>query len=174
MQVRALEAATGIEQVYRALQALAEATRPRRRRAVTLVVGPWRAGRSRFFVRGSEIRRLGGPMSDNYLVISSDCHAGPPPEKYRGYMDPQYRAQYDEFLSGLSAMRDLQRAHINNAQEQFRTKFLAKTGDGGIQACWDPEMRDKELDGDGVAGEVIFPDADVLGIGGISSSPFGT
>ena len=24
----------------------------------------------------------------NYLVISSDCHAGPPAELYRSYMDP--------------------------------------------------------------------------------------
>ena len=29
---------------------------------------------------------------DRYLVISSDCHAGLPPERYREYLDPQYRA----------------------------------------------------------------------------------
>ena len=27
-----------------------------------------------------------------YLVVSSDGHAGPPPEQYRQYMDPQHRA----------------------------------------------------------------------------------
>ena len=106
----------------------------------------------------------------NYLVISSDCHAGPPPEQYRGYMDPQYRERYDEFLVALADMGQVAGA----AQAKFREKFLAKTGDGGIRACWDPKLRDKELDKDGVAAEVVFPDADVLGIGGISSSPFGT
>jgi predicted TIM-barrel fold metal-dependent hydrolase len=106
----------------------------------------------------------------NYLVISSDCHAGPPPEQYRGYMDPQYRERYDEFLVALTDMGQVTSA----AQAKFREKFLAKTGDGGIRACWDPELRDKELDNDGVAAEVVFPDADVLGIGGITSSPFGT
>src|SRR3954447_8821967 len=106
----------------------------------------------------------------NYLVVSSDCHAGPPPELYRGYMDPQFRDQYDAFLDSLADMRIVTSA----AQARFREKFLAKTGDGGIRACWDPELREKELDNDGVAAEVVFPDADVLGIGGISSSPFGT
>ena len=35
---------------------------------------------------------------DRYLVISSDCHAGPPPEVFRDYLDPQYRPAYDEVL----------------------------------------------------------------------------
>jgi predicted TIM-barrel fold metal-dependent hydrolase len=110
----------------------------------------------------------------NYMIISSDCHAGPPPEQYRSYMDPVYRERYDEFLDGLAGMRDLQAANVNNAQKMFREKFLAKTGDGGNRASWDPGLREKELDDDGIAGEVIYPDADVLGIGGITSSPFGT
>ena len=41
----------------------------------------------------------------NYLVVSSDCHAGPPPERYRGYMDPRYREQYDDFLASLEELR---------------------------------------------------------------------
>jgi predicted TIM-barrel fold metal-dependent hydrolase len=113
-------------------------------------------------------------MSDTYLVISSDGHAGPPPEQYRQYMDPQHRERYDEFLGTLATMQGMAEAGRNNAQKQFRDKFLAKTGDGGIRASWDSDLRLKELDGDGIAGEVIFPDADVLGIGGVTSSPFGT
>jgi predicted TIM-barrel fold metal-dependent hydrolase len=108
----------------------------------------------------------------NYMILSSDCHAGPPADQYREYMDPQYRARYDEFLAGLANMDDT-RANVNNAQKMFREKFLAKTGDGGNRASWDPALREKELDSDGIAGEVIFPDADVLGIGGVTSSPFG-
>ena len=110
----------------------------------------------------------------NYVIVSSDCHAGPPADRYREYMDPQYRDRYDEFLAGLAAMTDERAAHVNNAQQMFREKFLAKTGDGGNQASWDPDLRERELDHDGIAGEVIFPDADVLGIGGVTSTPFGT
>lgn len=108
-----------------------------------------------------------------YLIVSSDCHAGPPAEHYREYMDPQYRERYDEFLAGLAAMADARAADFNNAQRQFREKFLAKTGDGGNRASWDSDLRERELDSDGIAAEVIFPDADVLGIGGVTSSPFG-
>jgi predicted TIM-barrel fold metal-dependent hydrolase len=106
----------------------------------------------------------------NYMIISSDCHAGPPPERYREYMEPKYQERYDEFLAQLSVTREA----MNSAQSRFREKFLAKTGDGGLRACWDPDLREKELDNEGVAAEVVFPDADVLGIGTISSSPFGT
>ena len=35
---------------------------------------------------------------DRYLVISSDCHAGLPPERYREYLDPQYRPIFDVAL----------------------------------------------------------------------------
>ena len=35
---------------------------------------------------------------DRYLVISSDCHAGLPPERYRDYLDPRYREAFDQAL----------------------------------------------------------------------------
>ena len=35
---------------------------------------------------------------DRYLVVSSDCHAGLPPEQYRDYLDPQYRDAFDAAL----------------------------------------------------------------------------
>ena len=41
----------------------------------------------------------------------------------------------------------------------------------GLRGAFDPEQRDKELDADGVAGEVMFPDADA--ITGMAGPPFG-
>ena len=35
---------------------------------------------------------------DRYLVISSDCHAGLPPEQYRDYVDPDLREIVDVAL----------------------------------------------------------------------------
>ena len=57
----------------------------------------------------AEFRKLGAPVlfgpepeggraMDRYLVISSDCHAGLPPERYRDYLDPQYREIFDVAL----------------------------------------------------------------------------
>jgi predicted TIM-barrel fold metal-dependent hydrolase len=113
------------------------------------------------------------PMS-NYLVISSDCHAGPPAEKYRDYIDPEHRAAYDDFLKQADGHREMLRKASNDAGKEFREQWTEETGDGGLRAAWDPRRRDEELDKDGVAAEVIFPDADVLGLAGTVSSPFGS
>jgi hypothetical protein len=43
-----------------------------------------------------------------------------------------------------------------------------------MKAAYDPDARDAILDQEGVAAEVIFPDADVLGTGRLASSPFGS
>ena len=40
---------------------------------------------------------------DRHLVISSDCHAGPPLPHYREYVEPKYRAAFDERLPGQIA-----------------------------------------------------------------------
>src|SRR5437763_17074045 len=41
----------------------------------------------------------------------------------------------------------------------------------GLHGGWDAARRDRELDADGVVGEVIFPDADA--VTGGASAPFG-
>ena len=33
---------------------------------------------------------------ERLLMISSDCHAGAPMERYRDYLDPQFRKPFDE------------------------------------------------------------------------------
>ncbi len=106
--------------------------------------------------------------SDRYLVISSDTHAGPPAERYRDYLDPEYRAAFDADLAMALEMNKARAAQSDAAA--FEAKWEAETGDGGRRASWDPAVRDDELDKEGVAAEVIFPDADVLGGG--ASAPF--
>ena len=43
-----------------------------------------------------------------------------------------------------------------------------------MRAGYDPTVRDAILDREGVAAEVLFPDADVLGTGRLAASPFGS
>ena len=38
-------------------------------------------------------------MSDRYLVISSDCHAGLACEDYRPYLEERFSPAFDEFLA---------------------------------------------------------------------------
>ncbi|HXY91141.1 MAG TPA: amidohydrolase family protein [Acidimicrobiia bacterium] len=112
-------------------------------------------------------------MTDRYLLISSDCHAGPESGHYREYMDPAFLDAYDEHLAEVAELR---RQLAGNAPgpNSFRDRFLAETGDAGMQSVPDAQKRDVMLDADGVAAEVIFPDADVLGVGKVDSSPFGS
>ena len=103
---------------------------------------------------------------DRYLVISSDCHAGLPPGGYREYLDPQYREAFDEALPATLAL--LKQASKAFLVEETNREWRAGHEEG-LSGAWDHEQRMKVLDGDGVAGEIIFPD----GITETNSPPFG-
>jgi predicted TIM-barrel fold metal-dependent hydrolase len=103
---------------------------------------------------------------DRYIVISSDCHAGLPPDQYRDYLDPQYRDAFDVALpiqleETRKAAEKFLVADINAEWRKGREELLA--------GAWDHDARVKVLDGDGCAGEVIFPD----GITEMNMPPFG-
>jgi len=106
-------------------------------------------------------------VPERYMVISSDCHAGLPNEEYRPYLDPQHRGAFDDFLAEREAARQ-QFAIMGN--KEFEDEWFSENEEG-LRGGWDAERRDKELDADGVVGEVIFPDADAV-LGG-ASAPFG-
>jgi predicted TIM-barrel fold metal-dependent hydrolase len=101
-----------------------------------------------------------------YLVVSSDGHAGPPPDVYRAYLDPSFRQRFDEHRAELEAGRMVNTAFVEEWDEE--------TGDHDMKAAYEPSVRDGVLDQEGVAAEVLFPDADVLGTGRLASSPFGS
>lgn len=102
----------------------------------------------------------------NYLIVSSDGHAGPPPEVYRDYLDPAFHEQFDRHQEELTAGRMVNQAFVDEWDEE--------TGDREMKAAYDSTVRDRVLDQEGVAAEVLFPDADVLGTGRLASSPFGS
>lgn len=102
----------------------------------------------------------------NYLVISSDGHAGPPPEVYRDFLDEEYRDAFDEHRKAQLALRQV--------NTEFVEEWDEETGDHEMKAGYDPNVRDRILDEEGVAAEVLFPDADVLGTGRLAASPFGS
>ena len=103
---------------------------------------------------------------ERHLVISSDCHAGLPPERYRDYLDPQHREIFDVALpiqieETKKAAAKFLVAEVNAEWRKGREREL--TG------AWDHDERIKVLDADGAAGEVIFPD----GITEMNMPPFG-
>jgi predicted TIM-barrel fold metal-dependent hydrolase len=103
---------------------------------------------------------------DRYLVISSDCHAGLPPEQYRAYLDSRYREAFDAALPIQIEMteRAAKKFLVHDINVEWR-----KGHEEGIRGAWDSDVRNRVLDSDGVAGEVIFPD----GITEMNMPPFG-
>ncbi len=103
---------------------------------------------------------------DRYLIISSDCHAGLPPERYRDYVDPQYQELFDAALP----------IQIERTQEAERKFLIAdvnaawrKGREQDLSGAWDSDQRLRVLDADGIVAEVIFPD----GITEMNMPPFG-
>jgi predicted TIM-barrel fold metal-dependent hydrolase len=103
---------------------------------------------------------------DRYLIVSSDGHAGPHASKYREYVDPEFRDAFDVALP-------IQIEMTKRAEERFLiadiNKEWRKGRDYELSGAWDPEARDKVLDADGVAAEVLFPD----GVTEMNAPPFG-
>ena len=103
---------------------------------------------------------------DRYLIISSDGHAGLPPEKYREYLDPKYRTSFDEVVERETRLRAEREKHF--LIDDFNNKWRARVGDG-LEGAWDGTIRNRVLDGDGVTAEVLYPD----GITERNAPPFG-
>jgi predicted TIM-barrel fold metal-dependent hydrolase len=104
--------------------------------------------------------------TDRYTVISADGHAGLPCEQYRQYLEAKYHPAFDAFLDERMAHRE--------ESLKFNYEYIMgweKDNEQGLKGAFDPAVRDKELDTDGVAGDVLFADADA--ITGMASPPFG-
>ena len=68
-----------------------------------------------------------GARMSRLLVISSDCHAGLPPEKYRDYLDPQHRDTFDMALPIQNEM--LQRASQRFLGCRYQSRMAPWTRD---------------------------------------------
>jgi predicted TIM-barrel fold metal-dependent hydrolase len=78
------------------------------------------------------------PKSGHYTIISSDCHAGGSHEQYREYLDPKYRDDFDAW-----------RGKYKNPYSDLRGQRRLRN--------WDDDLRNGQLEEDGIVGEVIFP-----------------
>jgi predicted TIM-barrel fold metal-dependent hydrolase len=76
--------------------------------------------------------------NDPYILITADTHAGGSHAAYREYLDPKYRAAFDEWRGGYK----------NPEKQHYGSKKLRN---------WDFEIRSNDQNSQGVVGEVIFP-----------------
>jgi predicted TIM-barrel fold metal-dependent hydrolase len=114
-------------------------------------------------------------MDSPFLLISSDCHAGAPPDVYATYLDADVRDTYEDWLAAQEptappATSDSGKDTITTQiaglsldpfGQGIRERFYASAPviRGAVSGSWDGSIRDAELDAAGVAGEVVFPDS---------------
>ena len=101
---------------------------------------------------------------ERMMIISSDGHVAPKMRSYREYIDPDMRAEFDDFCddhdkngSGHTAEGRALKMFIDEdvADEWDRTQ-----GDTGrIDGMWDSDRRLEVLEGEGVCAEVLIPES---------------
>jgi len=79
-----------------------------------------------------------GSSVDRYMIISSDTHAGADLLDYRKYLDPAWHEEFDAWAAGYSSPYD---------------DLVRDTADRN----WDSDLRLAEMDADGIAAELLFP-----------------
>ena len=98
--------------------------------------------------------------NDPYLIIAADSHAGLPTAQYREYLESKYHAQLDEFL--LQQHELIEASNRLGVRDDKYAKKWFEDHDEELAGGWDAIKRDQTLDGDGVSGEVVYPDADAV------------
>ncbi len=98
--------------------------------------------------------------NDPYLIIAADSHAGLPTAQYRPYLEQKYIPQFEDFLKEQHELIEAS-TRLGVRDEKFAKNWYEEHDDE-LAGGWDAIRRDQTLDADGVAGEVVYPDADAV------------
>jgi predicted TIM-barrel fold metal-dependent hydrolase len=86
---------------------------------------------------------------EKLTIISSDCHAGPADMRdYRPFIDPDVRDDFDDYV-----------ARIDAYEAGYDDGKMTAGGAGAVageDGLWDMAVRERFLDADGIAAELIF------------------
>jgi predicted TIM-barrel fold metal-dependent hydrolase len=100
--------------------------------------------------------------TDRYLVVSADGHAGPPVREFREFIDPQFRAAFDEYTRQVEAF-DERLAELSGDSPGTATRGNVRANLNGnfMRGLWDPDERLAEAENEGIVAEVVFPQGSV-------------
>jgi predicted TIM-barrel fold metal-dependent hydrolase len=91
---------------------------------------------------------------ETLLLVSADCHAGPPIEAFRPYIPSARLADFDEYLAAVRAY-DARLAEVFvGTGTAMQDVFLERELTPGL---WDADARLRDLEADGIAADVLFP-----------------
>jgi predicted TIM-barrel fold metal-dependent hydrolase len=117
--------------------------------------------------------------TDHAVVVTSDGHCGPQPEQLREYCPKAHLDEFDAFFDAQRTRFAMMPKDERGRDEIMKTPQRNTLTDGG----WDPYARLRDMDFDGVAGEVIFhglnqgrgvfplPWGDLIGTGADPTTP---
>lgn len=98
------------------------------------------------------------------VIISCDGHATGRPEDYLPYVEPSYRARYEEFVREFKARQAADAKAREDGRSLFSDEgsfaFNEETGDDR-DGEWNSSVRTRVLEGEGVVAEVLFPNGGV-------------
>jgi len=86
---------------------------------------------------------------DRYVIVSADGHAGAQLYEYRDYLPSKWHEEFDAWAASYVDPWASIDPGING------TKFGAASGT--YEGNWDHDLRQKQVEGDGIVGEVLFP-----------------
>jgi predicted TIM-barrel fold metal-dependent hydrolase len=97
-------------------------------------------------------------QSTRLMVVSADGHAGPLPPGYRPFVEAKHLERFDEYLAMVEAY-DAELAETLAATDgEDRHPFTTMSEERNrLSGLWDPDVRIRDLDAEGIAGEVVFP-----------------
>jgi predicted TIM-barrel fold metal-dependent hydrolase len=100
--------------------------------------------------------------AERALMVSSDGHATAQMREYRPYLDPGIRDEFDAFCDRFDA-EGMTTANPKSLANRIDPELVAQwvetvLDEGRVAGQWDPQQRLKELDHEGISGEIIFPD----------------
>lgn len=100
---------------------------------------------------------------DRLLIVSSDGHVGGAVEDYRDYVDPQHRADFDDWLAQYTpqwvAAKAKEIGLPETLSEAYKRDWMRNDKVAqGAEGTWNPAKRLELLDADGLVADVLFPD----------------
>jgi len=96
---------------------------------------------------------------ENVIIVSADAHAVMPPDMWSHYLEtrhndslPMLEKETKVFTGSLSLLNDLR---LSPAYDIFDKEGLYQSG--RWNGLWDADVRLREVDGEGVAAEFVYP-----------------
>ena len=96
--------------------------------------------------------------SSPLVLVSADCHAGPPLEVLGTYVDPRHADEFTEYLARTKAYDDdVAAIFAGRGAASFTEMHQVFVERDSVEGLHDPDQHLRDLEADGVVADVIFP-----------------